>query len=421
MNEAIAACHPPTSRRRTPRCAGRRSCARAARRCARRSSSVPTRRGCSAGTRASSIASSPSIWRDLGAPADIALVAVGGYGRGELFPHSDVDVLILLPGWLDPAGTAFVERLIGVLWDIGLEMGHSVRTIAAMRRRDGRRHHRQDEPPRASLRRRLAARCIAPSPAASPRRWTFRRSTKRKMLEQQQRHLKYHDTAYNLEPNVKESPGGLRDLQTVLWIARAAGVGRGWRELAQAGLITMQEARTVSRQERLIGALRVRLHYLTDRREDRLVFDVQNALAREIGLRRHADAARERAADATLLPRGEDRAAGERHPAAEPARAALPDRRPSRSPIDDDFVRDRRAPARARRDAVRAPAGGDARRVPDHAAPPRVEGHVGADVARAVAQPPSRRRPLPPRHGEPRAIHRAAARSRAASRTSCGG
>ncbi len=105
-----------------------------------------------------------------------------------------------------------------------------------------------------------------------------------KTLEQQQRHLKYHDTAYNLEPNVKESPGGLRDLQTVLWIARAAGLGRTWRELAQAGLITRQEARTVSRQEGLIGALRVRLHYLSGRREDRLVFDLQNALARELGL-----------------------------------------------------------------------------------------------------------------------------------------
>ena len=105
-----------------------------------------------------------------------------------------------------------------------------------------------------------------------------------KTLEQQQRHLKYHDTAYNLEPNVKESPGGLRDLQTVIWIARAAGLGRSWRELAHAGLITMSEARTVSRQERFIGALRVRLHYLAGRREDRLVFDQQNALARELGL-----------------------------------------------------------------------------------------------------------------------------------------
>ena len=115
-----------------------------------------------------------------------------------------------------------------------------------------------------------------------------------KVLEQQQRHLKYHDTAYNLEPNVKESPGGLRDLQTVLWIARAAGLGRTWRELAQAGLMTMQEARTVSRQERLIGALRVRLHYLASRREDRLVFDQQNALAHELGL---ADTAAKRASE----------------------------------------------------------------------------------------------------------------------------
>jgi [protein-PII] uridylyltransferase len=223
-----------------------------------------------------------SIWRNLHAPSDIALVAVGGYGRGELFPHSDVDVLILLPGWLDPAGTAFIERLIGVFWDIGLEMGHSVRTIAQcademaadvtvktslLEQRfvaGSRRLHR-------SFARMLASSMDVPS------------FYEAKMLEQQQRHLKYHDTAYNLEPNVKESPGGLRDLQTVLWIARAAGVGRGWRELAQAGLITMQEARTVSRQERLIGALRARLHYLSDRREDRLVFDLQNALAREMG------------------------------------------------------------------------------------------------------------------------------------------
>jgi len=224
-----------------------------------------------------------SIWRDLGAPAEIALVAVGGYGRGEQFPHSDVDVLILLPGWLDPAGTAFVERLIGVLWDIGLEMGHSVRTIAQCTDEMA-----ADITVTTSL---LEHRYVAGSRSLHR---TFGRSVaaamdipsfyEAKMLEQQQRHLKYHDTAYNLEPNVKESPGGLRDLQTVLWIARAAGVGRGWREIAQAGLITMQEARTVSRQERLIGALRVRLHYLSDRREDRLVFDLQHALARELGL-----------------------------------------------------------------------------------------------------------------------------------------
>src|SRR5207237_631603 len=105
-----------------------------------------------------------------------------------------------------------------------------------------------------------------------------------KALEQQQRHLRYQDTAYNLEPNVKESPGGLRDLQTIIWIARAAGLGHTWRALASHGLMTVSEAREVARHERLIDDLRIRLHYLADRREDRLVFDVQTALARQLGL-----------------------------------------------------------------------------------------------------------------------------------------
>ncbi len=223
------------------------------------------------------------IWSDLDAPADAALVAVGGYGRGQLFPHSDVDVLILLPGAPDASGTAFVERLVGVLWDAGLDAGHSVRTIAQCVDEMA-----ADVTITTSL---LEHRFVAGSRRLHR---TFGRAVaavmnvlsfyEAKVLEQQQRHLKFHDTAYNLEPNVKESPGGLRDLHTVLWIARAAGLGRGWRDLARAGLITLQEARTVSRQERLIGALRVRLHYLAGRREDRLVFDLQGALAHELGL-----------------------------------------------------------------------------------------------------------------------------------------
>ena len=234
-----------------------------------------------------------SVWVELGAPSEAALIAVGGYGRGELFPHSDVDVLILLPRALDAAGTAFVERFIGVLWDTGLEIGHSVRTIA-----ECEAEMTADVTVKTSL---LEHRFVSGSRAlhrAFGRAFAAAMDVplfyEEKMLEQQQRHLKYHDTAYNLEPNVKESPGGLRDLQTVLWIARAAGLGRSWRELAQVGLITPQEARTVSRQERLIGALRVRLHYLAGRREDRLVFDQQSALAHELGL---ADTAAKRASE----------------------------------------------------------------------------------------------------------------------------
>jgi len=233
------------------------------------------------------------VWSDLHAPAAAALVAVGGYGRGQIFPHSDVDVLILLPHALDATGTGFVERFIGVLWDVGLEIGHSVRTIA-----ECLVEMAADATIKTSL---LEHRFVAGSRplhrgfgSAFATAMDVPLFYEEKMLEQQQRHLKFHDTAYNLEPNVKESPGGLRDLQTVLWIARAAGLGRSWRELAQAGLITMHEARTVSRQERLIGALRVRLHYLAGRREDRLVFDLQTALAREIGL---ADTGTKRASE----------------------------------------------------------------------------------------------------------------------------
>ena len=222
-------------------------------------------------------------WGRHGTPPGVALIAVGGYGRRELYPHSDVDVLVLLPHALDRDGAAFVERFIGMLWDIGMEVGHSVRTLA-----DCEAAMAADITVRTSL---LEHRLIKGSRAlyADFRRMLadamdVRAFYEAKLLEQQQRHMKYHDTAYNLEPNVKESPGGLRDLQAVTWIARAAGLGHTWRELAKAGLILGSEARTVARQERFIGELRVRLHYLARRREDRLVFDQQNALAREIGL-----------------------------------------------------------------------------------------------------------------------------------------
>jgi [protein-PII] uridylyltransferase len=226
------------------------------------------------------------LWAEIEAPPGAALIAVGGYGRGRLFPHSDVDVLVLLPRPLDqiPAQSGpAIERFVGSMWDTGLEIGHSVRTIE-----DCEKEMAGDVVVRTSL---LERRLLAGSRALYGRfgrrfdaALDLRAFFEAKMLEQQQRHLRHQDTAYNLEPNLKESPGGIRDLQTILWIARAAGLGQSWRELAAHALMTASEAREIARHEHLLEDLRVRLHYLTGRREDRLVFDVQTALARELGL-----------------------------------------------------------------------------------------------------------------------------------------
>ena len=223
-----------------------------------------------------------AAWNEGTIAAGATLVAVGGYGRGQLYPHSDVDILILLPGVADHASTQAIEHLLTSLWDAGIELSHAVRTLgecAAEMAADATIRTSLLEHRRLAGSRRLYAQFQRIFDAALDVPAFY----DAKALEQQQRHLKHHDAAYNLEPNVKESPGGLRDLQTVIWIARAAKLGRSWRELAKNGLMTVAEAHAVSRQERVIAGLRIRLHYLAGRREDRLVFDLQAALARELG------------------------------------------------------------------------------------------------------------------------------------------
>jgi [protein-PII] uridylyltransferase len=193
-----------------------------------------------------------------------SLVAVGGYGRGELFPHSDVDILILLKQAPDEADRATIENLVGLLWDLGLAPGHSVRTLEECREEAAR-----DVTVLTSL---LEARLVA----GSRRQFeAFSRAVvdvvdreayfQAKVLEQQQRHVKYNETPYSLEPNVKESPGGLRDLHVVLWIARAAGYGTRWSELARRGLLTSAEANIIRLSERRVKEIRARLHLVTDR------------------------------------------------------------------------------------------------------------------------------------------------------------
>ena len=111
-----------------------------------------------------------------------------------------------------------------------------------------------------------------------------------KTLEMRQRHNKFENTPYSLEPNCKESPGGLRDLQIILWVAKAAGLGKSWDELARNGLATAFEVRQIKRNEALLSLIRARLHLIAGRREDRLVFDLQTAVAESFGYRTETDA-----------------------------------------------------------------------------------------------------------------------------------
>ena len=221
-------------------------------------------------------------WQAAALPRDFALVAVGGYGRGDQFPHSDVDVLVLLPAAPEAAVAQTLERFVGGLWDLGLNIGHSVRTIDECMEEAAKDITVQTALLEARYlcgSRRLYERLRATFTARLDPRLFFRA----KLLEQQQRHAKYQDSPYSLEPNIKEAPGGLRDLQTILWMSRAAGFGADWNELAERALITREEARSLRRHENWLKGLRLRLHLLAGRREERILFDHQEALAREYG------------------------------------------------------------------------------------------------------------------------------------------
>ncbi|MDB5955013.1 [protein-PII] uridylyltransferase [Ramlibacter sp.] len=227
-----------------------------------------------------------ALWQCAGLPAGVALVAVGGFGRGELFPYSDVDVLLLLPDGIspdhDPALKRRIENVIGSCWDASLEIGSSVRTLEECIAQAAR-----DVTVQTSL---LEARLITGSRklfTAFQERFRATIDARAffvaKTLEMRQRHHKFENTPYALEPNCKESPGGLRDLQVILWVANAAGFGRNWDELARRGLATAFEARQIKRNEALLSTIRARLHVVARRREDRLVFDLQNAVAESFG------------------------------------------------------------------------------------------------------------------------------------------
>ncbi len=226
------------------------------------------------------------LWQQAGFAKGLCLAAVGGFGRGELFPNSDVDVLVLLPDGQAPEHTPGLkeqlETFIGSCWDSGLEIGSSVRTVSECLTESAK-----DITVQTSL---LESRPITGNVQLFK---TFRERyddamdplafMQAKVLEMRQRHTRFEDTPYALEPNCKESPGGLRDLQIILWVARAAGLGNSWDALVRKGIATAHEARQIKRNEALLSLIRARLHLVARRREDRLVFDLQTAVAESFG------------------------------------------------------------------------------------------------------------------------------------------
>ena len=227
-----------------------------------------------------------NLWQACGFDSQLALIAAGGFGRAELFPHSDVDVLLLLPDGLSPEADPVlknqIETFVSQCWDAGLEIGSSVRTVAECLAESAK-----DVTVQTAL---LEARLIVGHATTfADFQMKFRAAMEpqaffvAKTLELRQRHNKFENTPYSLEPNCKESPGGLRDLQVILWVAKAAGLGNSWDELSRNGLATSFEVKQLKRNEALLKLIRLRLHVISQRREDRLVFDLQTAVANSFG------------------------------------------------------------------------------------------------------------------------------------------
>ena len=216
--------------------------------------------------------------------AHIAVAAVGGYGRRELFPFSDIDLLVLLDSPGDEALSERISAFLAALWELGLSVGASVRT-----REEFLAEAAKDVSVATTyLESRLLWGC---APLFFNAREDFyaeldaRAFFRDKMFELARRHQRYEDTPYSLEPNLKESPGGLRDIQVFFWCARAAGLGANATQMRASNLITPREEETIESCLSFLKMLRIELHLVAGRHEDRLLFDFQESVAEGLGYR----------------------------------------------------------------------------------------------------------------------------------------
>ncbi len=232
----------------------------------------------------------PSAAPSTGEVYDV--VATGGYGRGDLCPQSDIDLLFLLPYKRAVRVEQIVEYMLYMLWDLGLKVGHAVRSVDECLRQakndvtirtnllETRRLWGDGELLR-DLKRRLSKEVIAPNGQAF---------VVAKLSERDDRHHRMGDSRYVLEPNVKEGKGGLRDLQTLIWITKHLYQADSLYDLVACGVLIKEEATRFIKAQNFLWTVRCHLHYLTNRPEDRLTFDVQTEIGRRMGYTDHAGA-----------------------------------------------------------------------------------------------------------------------------------
>ncbi|WP_395377324.1 [protein-PII] uridylyltransferase [Marinicella sp. W31] len=221
------------------------------------------------------------LWRHYVNQPDLALVGVGGFGRGDLQPHSDVDLLVLHHEDLnEEALSTFIQSL----WDIGLDIGHAVRTVDQCEDMA-----REDVTVATNL---LEGRFMIGDTALyedmrqrihSDGLWTGRSYFQAKYAEQKQRYKKCGDTAYHLEPNIKEGPGGLRDIHMVTWVAQRHFKVKSMHGLVDVGFLQPDEYISLQKGRRYLWKVRFALHHLAGRKEDRLLFDHQKPIAEIFG------------------------------------------------------------------------------------------------------------------------------------------
>jgi [protein-PII] uridylyltransferase len=215
----------------------------------------------------------------------LAIVAVGGYGRGELAPYSDIDLLFLLPYKQTPYTEQVVEYLLYLLWDLGLKVGHATRSVAECLRqakadltvRTGLIEARflwGDQALFGELKRRFDGEIV---------RGTAAQFVDAKLAERDARHQRVGDSRYQLEPNIKEGKGGLRDLHTLFWIAKYIYRIEDVGALVPLGVLSAEESARFARAQRFLWTVRAHLHYLAGRPEERLTFDLQTEIGRQMG------------------------------------------------------------------------------------------------------------------------------------------